>query len=317
MQHGKAAHALVSAVEQALRAGKDAALERAFATSTSSAVFRALSSAQDAAMAASGDAALRLDLFAMPILFVTGGTAPVVLPGVLSDIGELQKLFEAHGTLGAMKNFALAATLVSASGLAALSPSEVYGRAHKIGPDARLPLDLPPEEMHIAQKDEAVHLRFLTGVCVTSPDAPGFAETAGNIGAWGLPVARALAAQLAQPGLSLLPIPRLPTGLTRALAVGLFAQNELRFQLFLTSALRKFRSSIGEAAAEVAACADASIHIRLRSPFDASMAPEFVWHLQPPDDIVAVSDAISSLLEECRVTDIQVAETIQTLSASH
>jgi len=305
MQHGKPAEELAAAMGQALRAGDDSLIEQALAESTSHAVFRMLAGALDAALKESGEAALQLRIFAIPVLLVTGGRGPMNLTGVVTDIGELTTLFELHGTLGPMKNFGLSGALVSAAGLAAMKPSAVYRRSRETGQEMAQPLDLPPEEIRISGVEEEVHLRFLTGVSVTSADAPGFTETAGNIGAWGMPLTRALAAQLGQPGLSLLPIPRPPMSHLQALEAGTFA------------ALRKFRSRVGEAEAVVAAYTDGNIRIRLSSPFDASMSQEYAWALQSGDDIAAVSAGIFSLLEECRVTNVAVAETIQPVSASH
>jgi hypothetical protein len=317
MQHGKPAEKLSVAIGQALRAGDDLLIEQALAESTSQAVFRMLAAALDAALKAPGEAALHLRMFAIPILVVTGGRGPLILPGVVADVGELKKLFELHGTLGPMKNFGLSGVLVSAAGLAALKPSAVYRRSRETGQENLPPLDLPPEDIRIAGPDEEVHLRFLTGVSVTSVDAPGFTETAGDIGAWGMLFTRALATQLGQPGLSLLPIPRPPMSHLQALDAGKFAESELGFQLFLSTALRKFRSRVGEAEAAVAACTDGSVRIRLRSPFDASLSQEYVWALQPGDDMAAVCSGIFSLLAECRVTNVQVAEIVQPVSASH
>jgi hypothetical protein len=317
MQHGKPAEKLSAAIAQALRAADDTLIEQALAESTSHAVFRMLAGALDSALKASGEAALHFRIFAIPVLLVTGGRGPLTVPGTVTDIGELKKLFELHGTLGPMKNFALSSALVSATALAALKPGTVYRRSRETGRETSQPLDLPPEDIRIAGTEEEVHLRFMTGVSVTSADAPGFSETAGNIGAWGLPFTRAMAAQLGQPGLSLLPLPRPPMSHLRALEAGKFAESELGFQLFLSSALRKFRSRVGEAEAVVAACSDGSIHIRLSSPFDASLSKEYVWPLQPGDDMAAVSTGIFSLLEECRVTNVTVAETVQPVSASH
>ena len=317
MQHGKSADKLSAAIEQALRAGDDPLIEQALAQSPSHAVFRMLSGALDTALKASGEAALHLRIFAIPILIVTGGSGPLIVPGVVVDVGELTKLFESHGTLGPMKNFGLSSALVSAAGLAALKPSVVYRRSRETGQEHLPPLDLAPEEIRIAGTHEEAHLRFLTGVSVTSADAPGFTETAGNIGAWGMPFTRALAAQLGQPGLSLLPIPRPPMSPRQAVEAGKFAQSELGFQLFLSTALRKFRSRVGEAEAVVAARADGSVRIRLSSPFDASLSQEYAWELQPGDDMATVGSGIFSLLAECRVTNVQIAETIQPVSASH
>jgi hypothetical protein len=317
MQHGKPREMLSAAMEQALRTGDDALIEQAFAQATSQPAYRALAGALEDAFKAPGDAALHMRIFAIPVLLVTGGHAAMKFPGLVTDVGELTKLFELHGTLGPMKNFGLGGALLSAAGLAALKPAALYRRSRETSPETMQPLDLPPEDIHIAGAEEEAHLRFLTGVAVTAADAPGFTETAGNIGAWGLPFTRALAAQLAQPGLSLLPIPRPPMSPLQALEAGRFAECELGFQLFLSTALRKFRSRVGEAEALVAACADGSVRIRLTSPFDASMSQEYAWPLQSGDDMAAVSAGIFSLLEECRVTNVQVLETIQTISASH
>jgi len=317
MQHEKPADRLAAAIEQALRADDDPLIEQALAQSTSHAVFRILTGALDTALRASGEAALHWRLFAIPILIVTGGRGPLSVPGVVADAGELKKLFESHGMLGPMKNFTIGGALVSAAGLAALKPGLIYRRARETGRENLPPLDLPPEDIRIAGTEEEVHLRFLTGVSVTSSDAPGFTETAGNIGAWGMPFAQALAAQLRQPGLSLLPIPRPPMSPLQALEAGRFVQNELGLQLFLSSALRRFRSRVGEAEAAVAACADGSIRIRLSSPFDESMSQEYAWVLQPGDDIAVVGSGVFSLLAECRVTNVQVSEIVQPVSASH
>jgi len=317
LQHGKSAQHLYAALDRLLQTGDDALIEQALDQAPSYAVFRILSEALDNALKAPGEATLQLRMFAIPLLIVTGGRSPLVVPAVVPDCGALKAVFDAHGTLGTMKNFGLGNTLASADGLATLKPGMLYRRSRETGAENLPPLDVPPEDIHLTSNEEQVHLRFLTGVSVTSADAPGFGETAGNIGAWGVAFTRTLAAQLGQPGLSLLPIPRPPMSPRQALDAGIFAKSEIGFQLFLSTALRRFRSRVGEAQAEVAACADGRVRIRLSSPFDESFSPEYEWHLQPGDDMGAVSNAIFTLLEECRVTDVQVAETVQPVSASH
>ena len=317
MQHENPFRALALAIGRALGEGNDRLVEQAFDEAPDRAAIRVLAAALDAALKPPEGFALDLRLFAIPVLLVTGGQGSLTLPGVVADVGELQKLFESHGTLGPMKNFGLSAALGSAAGLAALKSSEIYRRSHVTGQENFPPLDLAPVPIHITGPEEAVHLRFLTGVSVTSADAPGFTETAGNIGAWGMPFTKTLAAQLGRPGLSLLPIPRPPMSPSQALEAGRFAESELGFQLFLSNALRKFRSRVGEAEGSVAACADGSVRIRLSSPFDASMSQEYAWTLQAGDDMAAVGSGIFSLLEECRVTNVEVAESVQPVSASH
>jgi len=128
---------------------------------------------------------------------------------------------------------------------------------------------------------------------------------------------RILAAQLRQPELSLLPLPRPPMSPIRALQAGKFAESELGFQLFLSAGLRAFRSRVGEANALVAACADASVRIRLNSPFDASLSRDYTWALQPGDDIWAVGGSILSLLDDCHVTNVEVSEAVAHDSDAH
>jgi hypothetical protein len=309
-------HELTAALRDALVKGDDGLIEQALAEADSYWVFRALSDALDDALK-TVDSPLHLRLFAIPILIVTGGRAPAVVPGLVPDITAIAKIFESHGTLGPIRNFGLGTSLVSGAGLAAVKPSVLYQRQRASSLESFPPLELPPQELLIERSEEQVYLRFLTGVSVTPADAPGFTETAGDIGAWGMSFTRALAAQLTQPGLSLLPIPRGPAGPRQALEAGTFALCELSLQLFLSNALRKFRSRAGEADAAVFACDDPSVRVRLSSPFDTSLSEEFVWQLQSGHDMAQVSKAIFGLLADCRVQNVQVRETVQSVSASH
>src|SRR5258706_9177355 len=172
MQHGKPAEELAAAMGQALRAGDDSLIEQALAESTSHAVFRMLAGALDAALKESGEAALQLRIFAIPVLLVTGGRGPMNLTGVVTDIGELTTLFELHGTLGPMKNFGLSGALVSAAGLAALKPSAVYRRSPGTSQETNPPPGLPPHEIPISGGEEEGHPRGPSPGLVTSSRTP-------------------------------------------------------------------------------------------------------------------------------------------------
>jgi len=222
----------------------------------------------------------------------------------------LQKLFVKHGALGQSKNFGLSNALTTVERLAALKPSTLYRLTRGLGHEGFRPPDLAPQDIDVDSGDERVHLRFLVGAAVTLANAPGFTETAGNIGAWGLPFAQALAVQLGQEGLSLLPVPRPPTNLLRALETGRFAVREMEFQLFLSNALRRFRARVGDPDATVAAYSDGIVRINLASPFDASLACEYRWPLYPEDDLGVAGNSIFGLLAECRLETVQVAETV-------
>ncbi|HEX4986401.1 MAG TPA: hypothetical protein VFV71_10095 [Burkholderiales bacterium] len=305
--------ALRDAMAAALRAGDDGLIEQALAEAPSQAVRRALAAALGEAGRPPADAGLHWHVFALPVLLVCGGRAGATVPGVVPDIDALRAVFDAHGALGPLKNFALGNAFVSAAGL---RPLLLWRQAHDAGSSPFRPLALAPEPVAIADERETVHLRFLAGVSVGSAGAPAFAETAGNIAAWGMPFTRELAAQLSQPGLSLLPIPRPPMSPRQALEAGAFAQAELGLQLFLSRALRDFRSRVGDPAVHVAACADATVRIALSTPFDAGPSAEYRWPLGPADDLAAVSRSILDLLQECRLEQVEVLPEVQP-AASH
>ena len=317
LQHGDAEIFLLAAVATALIAGDDEAIGRALHEATSASVYAVLQRAIEFALEPPAEASLAVRLFAVPLVIVAGGREGGKIPGVVPDTLHLRKLFETHGALGPAKNFGLGNALVTAEFLCGVSPSLLY-RISRGGeqPDFRQ-LDLLPAHIELSSAEEQAHLRFLAGAVVTPRHAPGFTETAGNIGAWGMPITRALAEQLGQAGLSLLPIPRPPMSFQRALPAGRFAWREVGFQLFLSSALRKFRSRIGEPDVSVAAVADASVRVRLDSRFDETLEAEFFWPLGPDDDLAAISESIFGLLAECRLDNVDVADTIQPVSSSH
>jgi len=301
---------LLSDLREALEAGNDARIEQAFAETASRPARDALAHALDAALEARGEAALVMRVFAIPLLIVTGGRGLAVVPGIVPDVGELRKQFEKHGALGQSKNFGLGNALTTAGELAAVKFSVLYRLSRGLGPEGFRPPDLAPQDIEVDSGEERVHLRFLIGAALTPASAPGFTETAGNIGAWGLPFTQTLAGQLGQEGLSLLPIPRPPMTLQRALETGRFALREMEFQLYLSNALRRFRARVGDPDATVVSYSDGSVRITLTSPFDASLACEYRWPLYPEDDLGEVSNSIFGLLAECRLETVQVAETV-------
>jgi len=301
---------LRSCLREALEAGNDAQIEQALAEAASGPVRDALAHALEAALDARDEAPLAMRVFAIPLLIVTGGRGLAVVPGVVPDVGALQKLFEKHGALGQAKNFGLGNALTTAERLAAVTPGMLYRLSRGLGQGGFRPPDLAPQDIEVDSGEERVHLRFVIGAALTPANAPGFTETASNIGAWGLAFTQTLAAQLGQEGLSLLPIPRPPMNLQRALETGRFALREMEFQLFLSNALRRFRALVGDPDATVASYSDGSVRVTLGSPFDASLACEYRWPLYPEDDLGALSNCIFGLLAECRLETVQVAETV-------
>jgi hypothetical protein len=317
LQHAGAEKELVAALETALATGDDGAILRALHEATSAPVRAALHRAVEIALEPPGDASVAVRLFAVPLVIVAGGREGGRIPGVVPDTAALRELFEAHGALGQAKNFGLGSALVTADVVRGFSPSLLYRMSRGTEQPDFLQLDLAPSDIEVAGAEEQAHLRFLAGAAVTPRHAPGFAETAGNIGAWGMPFTRALAEQLGQAGLSILPIPRPPLGFHRALQSGRFAWREVGFQLILSGTLRTFRSRVGEPDVSVAAFADGSVRVRLESRLDETLKAEFSWGLDADDDLAAVSRSIFGLLAECRIDFVDVADTVQPLAASH
>lgn len=293
--------------------GDDTGIAAAFSRARGDRAHRELAEALDRTLEAGAGLPTFLRLFALPILIVTGGR-DAQIPGVLPEVQTVQQLLEEHRALGESRCFGLSNAMVSARQLAALKPSLLYRFVSGNAGQNFAALDLVPDAIAVMSPDERVHLRFLVGACIATAQMPG-ADTAGRVGTWGMPFTKMLASGLAQEGLSLLPIPRAPMSVHRALAAGMFAERELGFQLFLSKALRQFRASVGEPDTHVGSFMDGSVRVRFSSPFN-SAREEFVWPLAPADDLRIVSSSILSLLEECRVFNVQIAETVQGVSVS-
>jgi hypothetical protein len=171
------------------------------------------------------------------------------------------------------------------------------------------PLELAGTAIVVAPGREQVYLRFLVGASVAPAHVPSVLESGFNISAWGMPLTRLLAQQLAQAGLEILPIPRPPLALYLASDAGRAAQIELAFSLFLSNAVRQFRLSVGDPAAVLSAhrgeAGSAEIRISLSSVFDESLLEGFRWPLYPADDFSGILSKINNLIDECRLTDVQ------------
>ena len=246
-------------------------------------------------------------IFALPLVIITGSRRPANLPGVVPDVGAIAELFTQYGALGPARNFGIGNALCSLETIESVHPSEVYAWTRDPGAPRR---ELPPSTIAIAQPGEHVDLRFLVGAAIAPAAEPSFVETASNIGAWGMPLTRALAAQLAQPDVEVLPLARPPLDLLRAGQAGRYAQLEAAFNLFASNAVRRLRSATGDPDAVISAHDDGDIRVALSSPFDGTLVEGFRWPLHPLDDLAVLVDSIAGLLKECRVSNVQCLPTI-------
>ena len=293
----------------ALGAGRDDLLTPALAEVVSPAAGRVLWEALDRAINSPGDPhnGLAAQVFAFPLVLVTGGPASVTVPGTLREPHAIEEVLATEGALGHVRNFGLNGALCADTSMEGFSPSQLYAvlRGLESG-GTQSWSDLLPAEIDLDSADESVHLRFLTGVAVTPAQAPSIVETAADIGRWGMPVSRELIAQLGQPGLSLLALPRPPNGLLQAVHAGRRAREEIAYQVFLSSALRRMRAETGEPEATVAALEGGAIGVRLLAPADGQRRAFHRWELDALDDLTSVTESILGLLAECRVRDVRI-----------
>lgn len=271
---------------------------------------RQLLEALDSALAPPTTAGMRLRILAIPVLLVAGGSAGSILPGVLSDLTEVTRLFETTGALGRAKNFGFSNALTSLASLEALPWRTLYRIAQGGGPADVAWLDLPPADLSLLSDGEQVDLRFLAGAAVGPADTTSFLESAADIGRWGVKFTQALSRQLSGHGATVLAIPRPPMSVIRAVQAGRFAHAELGLQLFVGNALRRARMRFGDPEATIAAHPDASIRVRLTSPLDDSFVEEYRWPLSPADDLAAVSASIFGLLADVRLDRATVLGTV-------
>jgi hypothetical protein len=300
-------------LRDALAAGRDDILTPALAEVVSPAAGRALWEAVDRATnsPADGQGVLAAQVFAFPLVLVTGGLAPATVPGTLREPQAIAQVLAAEGALGPARNFGLNGALCADTSMEGLSPSQLYGvlRGLESG-GTQSWSDLLPAEIDLYSAEESVHLRFLTGVAVTPAQAPSLIEAAADIGRWGMPVSRELVAQLGQPGLSLLALPRPPTGLLRAVYEGRRAREEIAYQVFLSRALRRMRAETGEPEASVAALDGGAIGVLLTTPFEPQRRLFHRWELDALDDLASVTASILGLLEECRVQHVRTLDAV-------
>jgi hypothetical protein len=309
---------LLARLTRCLEERRDEEIVEALRQAPSQPAYRALwemvCHAVDHSAGVAGADGIAMRLFAMPVVFIAAARGRIAVPGLLRDIEEIRAVLERSGAVGATRNFGLSNALCPVEALEILRPSTVcqWSRARTAG---AIPA-FAPRELVVNPGREQVRLRFLVGAGITPRGAPSLPETAANIGAWGTPLVRALARQLAHPDLDLLPVPRPPAALLKAAHAGRRAELEIAFNLFVSNALRSFRATVGDPTVAISAhrpgSGGAEIRIGMSSAFDDTLREEFRWPLHPIDDLERIGAVIGELLRDCRVTDVRVAETVLT-----
>jgi hypothetical protein len=300
-------HQLASLLDRGDDAEIALALRAAPTAAAYAKLWRAVCEAANHAGNVSAGAGVVARIFALPLVIITGSRRPVHLPGVVPDITAIGDLFKQHGALGPARNFGLGNALCSLDTIESVRPGEIFAWTRDAGASRR---ELPPSAIEVAEPGEHVHLRYLVGAAIAPAVEPSFVETASNIGVWGMPLTRALAAQLSQPNVEVLPLARPPLDLLRAGQAGRYAQLETAFNLFASNAVRRLRGGTGDPDAVISAHDDSDIRVSLSSPFDETTIEGFRWPLHPLDDLAGVLSAIAGMLADCRITNVRNAPSV-------
>jgi hypothetical protein len=305
---------LVADLRELLARRADAEIRRALERAPSRAVYARLWGALCAATegAAAGEEELVVSVFAMPLVIVSGARGAAELPGTLPDPGALIDLLQRHGALGGSRNVGLGTALVSVETLEGLPPSTVreWGGLSASAQPLR---ELAPQPVRIRAGEE-VHLRFVPGAAIAPAAAPTVMETAAHVGAWGMPLARALGAQLAAPGVELLLLPRPLAGLLRAAYAGRSAQLEVALNLFMSNTIKRTRAAAGEPTLVVsvhdAGSPGPELRVSVSAALDDTILEGYRWPLHPLDDPGAIARNVRELAADCRLTDVRMVDTL-------
>jgi hypothetical protein len=293
---------LVNALRELAERGLDADIAAIFSAAPSQSIYARVWDARCAAVEKPrSDEGPAPRVFAIPWVIVCGAASRATLPCVLPDVSELARVLAANGVFGPSRSVGFGNTLTSIETLEALRPSEVLQWTQT--PAMR---DVPPAPIDILAGAEAVHVRFLVGAAIVPPNAPDIVETGANVAAWGTPALRAMTAQLAAPGVQILPMPRPPRGLYSAAYAGRRAGIEAAFNLFMSNAVRRFRNTVGDPQVTLSSHNAPELHIALTTPLDEELAETFRWPLHPADDLGDIEHAITSMIRECRLPEPHV-----------
>jgi len=299
----------------ALRLGDAAWLAGLLAAAPSAAIarqlWRRLIAAWDEALKCNDDA-VSAHLFALPIVIVAGcsiATESGRIEGVLAEPERMQAILLEHDALAGNRNFGLANALASADAIDLPRLPELLSWTLRSAASATHTRSIEPAAI-VLTSEAAVHLRFLVGTALAAPGAKLLVDS--SVGGWGVPLAHELVRQLGTPGAMVLALPRAPKPPLVALQEGRAAQREVGAQLFASNAIRRLRAGVGEPAAVIsahrcpAALGGGELRLSLSSVFDSRQAEGFRCPLFAGERAGDVAGMLAALMQDCRVTDVQV-----------
>jgi hypothetical protein len=301
---------IAHAVETLVDDGDGASLSRLLASSPSPAVYRHLWRAIVAAVERPPAAPPAPVLFALPVIVVAASddTDEHAVDAIVDRPGELAAILVEHGALGGHRQVALAGALCAADAIDARAmPALMRAIAST---DTFAPLDVAPAPLVAAPGGERVHLRFLVGSALAASSAALVGDA--RVGAWGVPLARALSQRLARRGASIVALPRAPQSPPAAIATGSTVRREAGATLFASNAVRRLRASVGEPVAVISAHRAASaplggeLRLSLSSPLEPREAEGFRCPLDALDRVGDVAAMLAEVARDCRIADVRV-----------
>ncbi len=259
---------------------------------------------------------VQVTVFALPMVIVAGAEAgrEGLVDGVLRDPGRVAAILREGRALGGSETIAISRVLVPAGrlGIANLRTWDAMRQLPAMDPAPPGEIDrlFETAPLHVLPGIEQAHLRFMVGTAIAAGGRDLLAHP--TVDRWGAPLTRELGAQLAAPGVSLLPLPRPPGRPLPAQHQGLVAQREIGAQLFATNAIRRFRASVGEPSAVISshrapdAPGGGELRLSLSSPFEPRDAEGFRCPLYAIESVGTALGMLLDLLHDCRVQDIRL-----------
>jgi hypothetical protein len=288
--------------------GDGDALDATMASCPSAAIYRHLWRALVAEVERARSDAVAPTLFAIPVVVVAASDDDREhrLDAVVETPGDLERILAEHGALVGNRQFALAGLLAAADAIDFRALPRLLKAAASPG---GAPLDVAPAPIVAMPGGERVHLRFLVGSALAASAAALCGRD--DVGRWGVPFTRALSRAIAEPGTSVVAMPRAPQSLPAAVATGRVVSREAAATLFASNAIRRMRASVGEPIATISAHrADGvrtrgELRVSLSSPLDPREAEGFRCPLEPLDRVADVATMLADVLAECRVDDVR------------
>lgn len=236
--------------------------------------------------------------FAIPVVFVAGTRGTHTLPGRLPDIDAVKRLLTEHGILQASGDVSISARFVDRDQLLAVKPSQLARWRDALQyASGGLPAEFT--ESPIEVNGDGVFLRYLVGVAMQQPDQPPVVALNTPLGPWAMALTKLLGDQLKHDTLTLFPLPRAPQTWLAALDDGRHAQQEIRFQVFVSNTLRKLREAGETPVAVFSAHQGGELRVTLGAAENTEEWAGFVWPLAPLDRIDAIQHMMEALLREC------------------